>query len=116
MLTGEDLISFVKENPTLSQKDLAREAGYTRTTEGGKEQVLSKKFYQQLLAAKGVPLNVGKAPGKAACYETTVHASGVILLGKTYVEQFGVKPGDVMAIQLDDDAIRLVPKEELVAA
>lgn len=116
MLTGADLVSFVQENPNLNQKELARAAGYVRTTETGKEQVLSKRFYQELLAARGVSLHVGKASGKTARFETTVHKNGVILVGKTYVEQFGVEPGDVMTIQLEEDGIKLIPQDELVTA
>lgn len=116
MLTGPDLLTFVQSNPDLNQKQLAREAGYTRETKNGVEQVLTKLFYQNLLNAKGVTMNVGKAPGKAARYETAVHASGVLLLGKTYVEQFGVEPGTVMAISIEEDCIRLTPKDEVIAA
>jgi bifunctional DNA-binding transcriptional regulator/antitoxin component of YhaV-PrlF toxin-antitoxin module len=38
-----------------------------------------------------------------------VHASGVILLGKTYAADFGLKPGDELEIVLDADCIKLVP-------
>lgn len=116
MLTGSELLAFVKANPDLNQKQLAREAGYLRVTEKGIEQVLTKRFYHALLNAKGVEISVGKAPGKTARFETTVHASGVLLLGKTYVEQFGLEPGAVVSISLDEDAIRLTPKDELIAA
>jgi bifunctional DNA-binding transcriptional regulator/antitoxin component of YhaV-PrlF toxin-antitoxin module len=41
---------------------------------------------------------------------TTVHRNGVILVGKTYSEKFGVEPGDELQIVIEDDAIRLVPQ------
>lgn len=116
MLTGQDLLDFVTANPDLTPKQLAGEAGYIRQTESGKEQILEKAFTHALLSAKGLPLKAAKAQGKTAKFETTVHASGVILVGKTYVERFGVEPGTTMAIELDEDCIRLVPKDELVAA
>lgn len=111
MLTGADLINFVKANPQLTQRQLAKAAGYTRTSaESGKEQILEKAFYQALLRANGMELQTGKPTGKTARYETTVHRSGVVLVGKTYVNRFGLKPGDELVIALEDDSIRLVPK------
>lgn len=109
MLTGSDLITFVKENDALNQMELARGAGYVRTTKSGKEQVLVKKFYNSLLAAKGMQIAVGKTPGKSAQFVTSVHKSGVILLGKTYAEKFGVNSGDELEIIIEDDCIKLVP-------
>lgn len=110
MLTGSDLISFVQENEDLNQMELARGAGYTRVTKTGKEQVLVKKFYNELLAAKGMPIALGKTPGKSALYQTSVHKSGVILLGKTYSEKFGAEPGDMLRIEIQEDCIKLVPR------
>jgi len=109
MLTGALLISFVKENEDMNQMELARGAGYVRTTKTGRDQVLVKKFYNELLAAKGMPIAIGKTPGKSALYETSVHKSGVILLGKTYSEKFGLKPGDGLRIDVEDECIKLVP-------
>jgi hypothetical protein len=109
MLTGAALISFVKENDDMNQMELARGAGYVRTTKTGRDQVLVKKFYNELLAAKGMPIAIGKTPGKSALYETSVHKSGVILLGKTYSEKFGLKPGDGLRIDVEDECIKLVP-------
>lgn len=109
MLTGADLITFVKENDGMNQMELAKGAGYVRTTKTGKDQVLVKKFYNSLLAAKGMPIPVGRTPGKSAQYATSVHKSGVILLGKTYSEQFGLKPGDGLQIDVQDECIKLVP-------
>lgn len=110
MLTGSTLLSFVKENDTLNQQELAAKAGYTRTTKTGRQQILVKQFYNALLSAQGYEIPVGKAPGKVAAYETTVHRSGVILLGKTYSQRFGLEPGDVLDIVMEDDAIKLVLK------
>lgn len=109
MLTGAELITFVKENDGMNQMELARGAGYIRITKTGKEQVLVKRFYNALLAAKGMPIPVGRTPGKAAQYATSVHKSGVILLGKTYAEKFGLKPGDELQIDVQDECIKLVP-------
>lgn len=112
-LTGSELLTFVKEREdTHTRAQLAREAGYVRTTEKGKEQVLVKAFNDALLSATGVNLRIGKGPGRGPQYETTVHKSGVVLLGRSYTEKFDLQPGDVLEIELDDAAncIRLIPK------
>ncbi|NBT76464.1 MAG: AbrB family transcriptional regulator [Betaproteobacteria bacterium] len=110
MLVGKDLLELVKTNEDMNQTELARTAGYLRTTKNGKEQVLVKQFYNALLRAQGVSIAVGKAPGKVARYQTTVHRNGVILLGKTYSQRFNLQPGDELEISIEDDAIRLSPK------
>jgi hypothetical protein len=110
MLTGKDLLTYAEENEELNQSQLARGAGYVRQTKSGKEHVLVKAFYQALLQAKGVRVRVGKAPGKSAQFCTTVHRSGVILVGRIYTERFGLEPGNELEIVLEDDHIKLVPK------
>jgi hypothetical protein len=110
MLVGQALIEHVQANELLNQTELARTAGYVRVTRSGREQVLVKDFYNALLAAKGLAIAVGKAPGKPALFETTVHKSGIILLGKTYSRKFGLNPGDVLEIVMEDDAIQLIPR------
>lgn len=109
MLVGPGLIKFVTDNESDNQMELARGAGYVRTTKSGTEQVLVKSFYNALLAAKGVSITVGKTRGKSALFETTVHKNGVVLLGRTYSENFGLKPGDSLQIVLEDEFIKLVP-------
>jgi bifunctional DNA-binding transcriptional regulator/antitoxin component of YhaV-PrlF toxin-antitoxin module len=71
---------------------------------------MSKQLYQALLEAKGVAIKGGRRPGKAAQFETTVHKTGVILIGKTYSQEFGVEPGDVLDIVISEDSIQLVPQ------
>lgn len=110
MLTGQELIAFVKANGDMDQSELARETGYMRVAESGKERIMAKQFCEALLEAKGVAIKVGRRPGKLAQFETTVHKTGVILIGKTYSQKFGVEPGDVLDIVISEDAIRLVPQ------
>lgn len=117
MLVGKELLAFVKENEdTMNQAELARGAGYTRVTEDGKTQVLVKTFQDALLRSTGVNIRPGRAPGKTAQFETTVHRSGIILVGKVYVEKFGLKAGNSLAIVLEDDAIKLVPQAATATA
>lgn len=116
MLVGQDLVDFVISHQELSQKEQAREAGYVRVTKAGKEQVLIKDFTSALLQAKGLPVSKNKTMGKPAQFETTVHQTGIILLGKHYSRKFGVEPGDVLTIKVTDDQIVLLPKIDTVAS
>ena len=110
MLTGQELLSFVKANVEMDQAEIARGAGYVRVTEKGTERLLINKLNEALLEAKGLKLKSSKKPGKAAQYLTTVHRTGVILVGKTYSQKFGVEPGDELKIVIEEDSIRLVPQ------
>lgn len=112
MLTGQELLSFVKANEDMDQSELARGAGYVKVSETGTERLLIKQFHEALLEAKGLKLKTSKKPGKTAQFMTTVHRTGVILLGKTYSEKFGIEPGDELQIVIEEDAIRLVPYTE----
>jgi len=112
MLSGTELIKFVQDNGDMEQTELARAAGFIHITAKGKERVMAKQFCEALLHAKGVPLKSGRKPGKTARYTTTVHKTGVILVGKTYVEKFGVEIGDVLDIVIERDSIRLLPKAD----
>lgn len=114
MLTGSDLIQFVKANPDFNRSQLARGAGYVATTESGKTKVLVQQFYDALLEAQGMPIKNGHpgiTNGKAAKHMTTVHKSGILLIGKTYVAEFGAEPGDVFGIEVREDGIWMPLKE-----
>lgn len=115
MLVGQELVDFVLGNGEVPQKEQAKQAGYIRTTKTGKEQILVKEFTNALLAAKGLPVTQTRKVGKAALFETTVHQTGIILLGRHYGRKFGVKPGDVLKIEIGDDGIFLSPKVDSVA-
>lgn len=117
MLVGEELLDFVESNPNLDEHALAQGAGYIRETKTGKTLVLVKKFTSALLASKGLQLGtpVTKSRGKSALYLTTVHKSGVILLGRTYSEAYGLEPGTKLGIEFLDDGIKLVINPEIPA-
>ena len=113
MLVGIELVEFVRENEGLTQAELAEKAGYVRVVDGGKQQIMTKSFMDALLAARGVKIAPPKQRGKRANYKTAVHKSGIILLGATYSEKWGLEPGDELQILLEDDGIRLVPMEQV---
>lgn len=109
MLTGQELVKFVKGNPEMNKSQLAKGAGYTRTDDEGKTVVLIQAFYDALLAAQGLLIKKGQLRGRAAANQVSVQRNGIVVLGKRYTSDFGVNPGDTFNIEMDDDAIRLVP-------
>ena len=112
MLKGAELLEFIKQNPDLTKTELAKAAGYVRNTEDGKEQVLLQTFYDAAFEAHGTPLKSGRGlQGKTAQYQTTIHKSGILLVGKTYIDEFGGRPGDVFGIEVREDGIWLPLKE-----
>ena len=56
MLTGEGLLSKVKELGDASKSDLVRACGYSDTQEGGSEHLNFIAFYEALLEAQGIDL------------------------------------------------------------
>ena len=111
MLAGIELVEFVRDNEGLTQSELALQAGYVKTVADGKQQILIKKFMDELLAARGVKISAPKRRGKRANYKTSVHKSGIILLGASYSAKWGLEPGDELEIRMEDDGIKLVPME-----
>ena len=109
MLSGNDLVRFVKSHPDLTESEQARQAGYTRTTPEGKEQLLLKAFNKALLEANGITFARAGHRGKTAGFETTVHKNGNLMVGKAYTQRFGLDAGTRVQIVLDEDEIRLVP-------
>ena len=117
MLTGAALIKLVKDNPELNRSQLARKAGYMTETKEGKSKPAIQLFYDALLEAQGLTIRNGHpgiGGGKVSQNLTTVHKSGILLVGKSYVKDFGGEPGDVFGIEVRDDGIWLPLKEREV--
>lgn len=104
-LTGKGLIKFVKEN-RLPKPDLAREAGYMRTTRAGEVVPDPDRMYEALLEAHGTPVDSARS-GRAVSYEAHVNSNGALAVGAAYTKEFGVGPGDEFEIQLLEDGIFL---------
>lgn len=114
MIKGKELVAFVKANPEMSRTQLARTAGYVGVSKAGKPRVLVQAFYDALTEAQGLSIkngHPGVGAGKAAQYATTVHKSGIVLVGKAYTAEFGAEPGDVFGIEIREDGIWLQLKE-----
>ena len=114
-LTGEELLSKVKELSNLSKEDKAKACGYYSTTKSGVARVNVMQFLNALIDAEGIELDgTPKAEGRggrSANYRLTVQANGNLLIGSAYTKQLGVAPGDEFEIALGRKHIRLKQAE-----
>jgi len=110
-LTGEALLTRVKQLEHLPKEEKAKECGYYTITQNGLERVNMMKFYNALLEAKEIEID-GKQSGngrggRSASYRITVQANGNLLIGAAYTKQMDLKPGDEFEISLGRKHIRL---------
>ena len=117
MLCGDQLLAAVAAEPAVSRAALVRRCGYVNRAADGREQLLYRAFYEALLAAKGLHLT-GKhgrhdarrgSSGRRLNFNTHVHFNGNLMVGRAYVEQLKLRPGDQIKIHLEQGQIRLVP-------
>ncbi|MBD2462096.1 AbrB family transcriptional regulator [Oscillatoria sp. FACHB-1407] len=110
-LTGEALLSKVKQLEHLSKEEKAKECGYYTVTKNGVERVNMMKFYNALLEAKEIELDGKQSTngrgGRSASYRITVQSNGNLLIGSAYTKQMDLKPGDEFEISLGRKHIRL---------
>ncbi len=109
-LTGKALLQKVKELSQLPRRETAKQCGYYSVTKDGQTRVNLTDFYNAVLSAKGVPLDMGAAKdgrGREPTYRVSVHKNGQIVIGSTYTEQMGLKPGDEFEIKLGYKHIHL---------
>lgn len=110
-LTGKELLAKVKDNDSLTKRELARECGYYTTGKDGQTRVNLAEFYDALLSAKGIQLEPEKSKdgrGREASYTVTVHKNGQIVIGAAYTQAMGLKTGDEFQIKLGYKHIHLV--------
>lgn len=110
-LTGEALLTKVRELEHLSKEDKAKECGYYTVTKNGVERVNMMKFLNALIEANEIQLD-GKQSGngrggRSASYRITVQSNGNLLIGSAYTKQMDLKPGDEFEITLGRKHIRL---------
>jgi hypothetical protein len=114
MLIGTKLLAKVKELGDVSASDLVRSAGYVSTKKDGIERLNFTTFYVALLEANGMHLGAGSSggkgkPGRSLSYATKIHFNGNLMVGKAYIAQLGLKPGDEFEIKLGRKQIQLIP-------
>lgn len=110
-LTGKALLQKVKELSHLPRRETAKQCGYYTETKNNQIRVNLTSFYNALLAARGVPLSPdGKKDGRGreATYRVSVHKNGQIVIGSTYTQEMGLKPGDEFEIKLGYKHIHLI--------
>lgn len=110
-LTGKALLQKVKELAHLPRRETAKRCGYYTVAKNDQVRVNLTDFYDAVLAAKGVPLEVEKTKdgrGREATNRVSVHKNGQIVIGSTYTESMGLKPGDEFIIKLGYKHIHLI--------
>jgi AbrB family looped-hinge helix DNA binding protein len=125
-ITGKALLQKVKELAHLPRRETAKRCGYYTVTKNDQTRVNLTEFYDAVLAAKGVPLDPEGAKdgrGREPTYRVSVHKNGQIVIGSTYTEAMGLKPGDEFEIklgykhihlkQVEGDSSKLVDDEDL---
>ncbi|MDB9313319.1 AbrB family transcriptional regulator [Spirulina sp. CS-785/01] len=109
-LTGKALLQKVKELANLPRRETAKKCGYYSTTKSGQVRVNLTDFYDAVLAARGVALDPDGAKdgrGREPTYRVSVHKNGQIVIGSTYTQEMGLKPGDEFEIKLGYKHIHL---------
>ncbi len=110
-LKGKALLQKLKELSNLPRREKAKRCGYYKETKSGQVQVNLAEFYDALLEAKGTRIDPESAKdgrGREPTYRVTVHQNGQIVIGSTYTQSMGLKPGDEFEIKLGYKHIRLV--------
>ncbi|MEM9163951.1 MAG: AbrB family transcriptional regulator [Cyanobacteria bacterium P01_A01_bin.114] len=110
-LTGKALLQKVKELSHLPKRETARECGYYSVTKDDQIRVNLTDFYDALLAARGITLSpegTKDGRGREPTYRVSVHKNGQIVIGSTYTQEMGLKPGDEFEIKLGYKHIHLI--------
>ncbi len=110
-LTGEELLTKVKELGSMTKEDKAKECGYYTVTKKGVERVNMMKFLNALIDAEGIELDGKQSKngrgGRSASYRITVQSNGNLLIGSAYTKQMDLRPGDEFEIALGRKHIHL---------
>lgn len=110
-LTGKTLLQKVKELSQLPRRETAKRCGYYTVTKNNQVRVNLTDFYDAILAARGVPLGpeaTKDGRGREPTHRVSVHKNGQIVIGATYTQTMGLKPGDEFEIKLGYKHIHLI--------
>jgi AbrB family looped-hinge helix DNA binding protein len=110
-LTGKALLQKVKELSHLPRREKAKRCGYYTVGKNSQTRVNLADFFEALLEAKGTSLNAEGTKdgrGREPTYRVSVHRNGQIVIGSTYTEKMGLKPGDEFEIKLGYRHIHLI--------
>lgn len=115
-LTGKQLLQKVKELSHLPRRETAKQCGYYTVTKNNQVRVNLTEFYDAILAARGVPLSpegTKDGRGREPTYRVSVHRNGQIVIGSTYTQAMGLKPGDEFEIKLGYKHIHLIQVDKV---
>ena len=110
-LKGKALLQRLDELSHLSKRERAQACGYYTVAEDNQIRADLADFYSAILEARGISLSPegGKdGRGREPTYRVSVHKNGQIVIGSTYTQEMGLKPGDEFEIKLGYKHIRLV--------
>ncbi|MCG9890096.1 MAG: AbrB family transcriptional regulator [Thermosynechococcaceae cyanobacterium MS004] len=114
VLTGEELLSRVKELGSATKEEKAKACGYYTVAEDGSERIRVMKFLNALIDAEGIDLDSSvdsrdaeSRGGRSASFRVSVQANGNILVGAAYTKRLELKPGDEFEISLGRRQIKL---------
>lgn len=113
-LVGDELLTFVKKNSSMSKTELAEATGYTSVTKEGKTRSNFAAMQEALINATGIILGGGGSNrvgpgGRKLSYVAKVQGNKNLLVGHAYTSQLGLQPGDEFTIKLTPSGIRLTP-------
>ena len=114
-LKGKALLQKLNELSHLSKRERAQACGYYTVTEDDQIRADLADFYSAILEAKGISLSPEgnkDGRGREPTYRVSVHKNGQIVIGSTYTQEMGLKPGDEFEIKLGYKHIRLVQLDE----
>lgn len=110
-LTGKALLQKLKELAHLPRREKAKRCGYYTVGKNDQTRVNLADFFGAILEAKGTSLSP-EGPkdgrGREPTYRVSVHRNGQIVIGATYTEKMGLKPGDEFEIKLGYKHIHLI--------
>lgn len=109
-LKGKALLQKFNELAHLSKRERAQGCGYYTLTKDNQIRANLADFYDALLEARGISLNPEGSKdgrGREPTYRVSVHKNGQIVIGSTYTQEMGLKPGDEFLIKLGYKHIRL---------
>ncbi len=110
-LKGKALLQKVKELSHLPRRETAKRCGYYSKSKNEELRVNLTDFYDAVLEARGIPLSPEGSKdgrGREATYRVSVHKNGQIVIGSTYTQSMGLKPGDEFEIKLGYKHIHLI--------
>ncbi|MEM9091506.1 MAG: AbrB family transcriptional regulator [Cyanobacteria bacterium P01_F01_bin.53] len=110
-LKGKALLQKFNELAHLSKREIAQGCGYYTLAKDNQVRANLADFYGALLEARGISLSPESSKdgrGREPTYRVSVHKNGQIVIGSTYTQEMGLKPGDEFEIKLGYKHIRLV--------